>query len=153
MTDTIDEAGPGVDIGALLASRGHLSTSWTELGERTLPNGVVVANFSIGDPGDPASPAVFKVDFPPGCRIEPHAHKAAYAEIILSGSQKVSGRWHHAGDVRIASPDQVYGPLIAGDEGASVLVMFADSRWEPVPLDGSDAGSTLHVDEIASRFS
>lgn len=156
MTDTAEttegETAGGVDIGALLAGEGHVSTSWEELGTETLPNGVAVSQFRIGDPEDPASPAVFKVDFPPHCRIEPHKHDTAYAEVILSGSQKVSGRWYRAGDIRIAVAGKAYGPLIAGDEGASVFVIFADGRWPAIPLGGKQDGSTLHVDTIASRF-
>lgn len=155
MTDTAETAGDahsGVDIGGLLAREGHVSTSWTELGEEELPNGVVVSQFRIGDPEDPASPAVFKVDFPPNCRIEPHTHETAYAEIILSGTQKVSGRWYGPGEIRIAVADKAYGPLIAGEEGASVLVIFADGRWPAIPLGGKQDGSTLHGDAIAARF-
>ena len=27
-----------------------------------------------------------------------------------------------------------YGPLVAGPEGATALVIFADSNWEGIPL-------------------
>lgn len=151
MTDTIEGAADGVDIGGLLASQGHVSTSWSELGEWTQPNGVAVSRYHIGDPADEASPTVFKVYFPPECRIEPHTHACAYSEIILEGSQKVSGTWYHAGDIRIAVADKAYGPLIAGPEGATVLVIFENGHWPAIPLGGKHDGSTLFNAETVTR--
>ena len=62
--------------------------------------------------------------YPPGWEVQPHTHACDYMEIILEGSQKVTGKWHHAGDVRIARAGTVYGPLIAGPEGVRAFLVL-----------------------------
>jgi len=94
---------------------------------------------------------VFKVDFPPGCRVEAHTHECDYSEIILRGSQQVSGKWLHEGDVRIGLANNAYGPLIAGSEGVTVLIIFADGNWPAIQVGAGD-GSTLSGEELRIRF-
>ena len=59
--------------------------------------------------------------------------------------------WLYPGDVRIGLANRGYGPLVAGPEGATVLVIFADSQWPGIPL-GKGAGDTLGTNEITDRF-
>ena len=111
------------EIDDVLTKRGHIVTSWDELGSITLEaTGVVTSQYRIGLPTEDASPTVFKAQFPPNCRIEAHTHACDYSEIILEGSQQVSGKWLHKGDIRIGMANKAYGPLIAGPEGVTVLV-------------------------------
>jgi hypothetical protein len=141
------------EIEAELDRRGHVVTSWDELGDITLEaNGAVTSQYRIGRPSEAGSPTVFKVSFPPDCRIEAHTHACDYSEIILKGSQKISGKWLHEGDIRIGLANKGYGPLIAGPEGVTVLVIFADGNWPAVQIGAGD-GSTLGSDELRSRFS
>ncbi len=140
-------------IEAELDRRGHIVTSWDELGSITLEaTGVVTSQYRIGRPSDPESPTVFKAEFPPHCRIEAHTHGCDYAEVILKGSQQVSGRWLHEGDIRIGLANKGYGPLIAGPEGVTVLVIFADGNWPAIEIGVGD-GSTLGTSELTERFS
>lgn len=98
--------------------------------------------YRIGDPEDERAPLVVQVVFPPGHRVEPHTHDADYTEIILEGSQQVTRRWHHAGDVRIVRAGTAYGPLIAGPTGVTVLIVFRSGSLMPTYVgDGSRAGS------------
>jgi hypothetical protein len=128
-------------------------TSWDGLGAVTLEaTGAVTSQYRIGLPSEDASPTVFKIYFPPGCRIEAHTHACDYSEIILQGSQKVSGKWLHEGDVRIGLANKGYGPLIAGPEGVTVLVLFANGHWTPTQIGAGD-GSTLVSPELTARFS
>lgn len=141
------------EIEAELVRRGHVVTSWDELGAVTLEaTGAVTSQYRIGLPSKDASPTVFKICFPPDCRIEAHTHACDYSEIILQGSQKVSGKWLHEGDVRIGLANKGYGPLIAGPEGVTVLVLFANGHWTPIQIGGGD-GSTLVSPELNARFS
>lgn len=141
------------EIEAELDRRGHIVTSWSELGSLTLEqSGAVTSQYRIGRPSSNASPTVFRVEFPPDCRIEAHTHACDYSEILLKGSQKVSGKWIHEGDVRIGLANQAYGPLIAGPEGVTVLVIFADGNWPAIEVGAGD-GSTLGSEELRSRFS
>ena len=151
LDEASNEASNGASIKVQLGRRGHAGTSWDAIGWQTLPNGVVVSQYRVGDPDDITSPAVFNVFFPPECHIEAHSHDCDYSEFILEGAQKVSGHWYHAGDIRIAKANQVYGPLIAGPEGVRVIVIFKDGRWPARPV-GSHAGSTLNVDLLTERF-
>lgn len=124
------------------------STSWDELEVAELPNGIRARKFSIGaTQGDEAAPTVFMVEFPPNCHVAAHTHECDYSEIILEGSQQVTRRWHHAGEIRIATAGTAYGPLVAGPEGCKVLVIFADGRWPAVPLAKGDSEG-LHVDVL-----
>jgi hypothetical protein len=140
------------EIESELDRRGHVATSWDELGSITLEQtGIVTSQYRIGKPSSDASPTVFKVEFPPGCRIEAHTHECDYSEIMLKGSQQVSGKWLHEGDVRIGLANNAYGPLIAGPEGATVLIMFADGKWPAIQVGAGD-GSTLSGEELRTRF-
>ena len=134
------------EIEAELVRRGHVVTSWDGLGAVTLEaTGAVTSQYRIGLPSEDASPTVFKIYFPPGCRIEAHTHACDYSEIILQGSQKVSGKWLHEGDVRIGLANKGYGPLIAGPEGVTVLVPFANGHWTPTQIGAGDgAGADEH---------
>jgi hypothetical protein len=154
MSGTPDDAGSLTveEITGALQSSGHLVTSWDAVGALDLPTGAVASMYRIGLPTEESSPTVFKMEFPPGCRIEPHTHACDYSEIILEGSQQVSGQWLHKGDIRVGLANRGYGPLIAGPEGATVLVIFADGRWPGIPKGTKRDGSTLGTNEITDRF-
>ncbi len=140
------------EIEAELDRRGHIVTSWDDLGSITPSNGIETSQYRIGRPSEDTSPTVFKATFPPNCRVEAHTHGCDYSEIILKGSQKVSGKWLHEGDIRIGLANKGYGPLIAGPEGVTVLVIFADGNWPPLTIGAGD-GSTLGSDELMEAFS
>ena len=136
-----------------LNRRGHVVTSWEQLGQVWMEEtGIETTQYRIGLPTEDSSPTVFKVYFPPNCRVEAHTHACDYSEIILEGTQKVSGKWLYPGDIRIGLANRGYGPLIAGPEGVTVLVIFADGHWPAVTIGAGD-GSTLGTGELLDRFS
>lgn len=140
------------EIQAELERRGHIVTSWDDLGTITPEaTGIETSQYRIGLPSEDASPTVFKATFPPDCRVEAHTHACDYSEIILKGSQKVSGKWLHEGDIRIGLANKGYGPLIAGPEGVTVLVIFANGHWPPITIGAGD-GSTLGSEELMAAF-
>lgn len=141
------------EIEAELERRGHMVTSWDDLGSVTPEaNGIETYQYRIGLPSSDASPTVFKAHFPPNCRVEAHTHACDYSEIILEGSQQVSGKWLHKGDIRIGLANKGYGPLIAGPEGVTVLVIFATGNWPAITIGAGD-GSTLGSEELMAAFS
>tara|TARA_B100001250_G_scaffold331673_1_gene296873 strand:- start:834 stop:1313 length:480 start_codon:yes stop_codon:yes gene_type:complete len=141
------------DISEKLAKRGHVVTSWEDLPHVTMDEtGIETISYRIGMPDDNASPTVFKLYFPPNCRVEAHTHSCNYSEIILDGSQKVSGKWLHKGDIRVGLANKGYGPLIAGPEGASILVIFADGNWPAISIGAGD-GSTINASKLLEQFS
>ena len=129
----------------------EIDTSWDELGFLDLPNGSRTSRFVVGDPDDPEAPVVFRVEFPPNCEVAAHMHDCDYAEIVLEGTQQVTRRWHKPGDVRIAKANTAYGPLVAGPEGCTVLVVFANGSWPARMLAKGDA-TGLHVDVLTSEY-
>ncbi len=144
-------ADPGVDTKAAadLERKGHLAFNWDDLDEITLPSGIVTRMYRMSADSD--APTVFRVYYPPGCTVEAHTHDCDYTEIILEGSQRVGATWHHAGDVRIGLANRGYGPLVAGEEGATVLFMFKDGRWPALTI-GNNDGSSLGSDVIEAHI-
>jgi hypothetical protein len=100
----------------------------------SLPNGQYIAQIPIGDRVDSSSPIAFYAVWPPHCKVDPHTHAADYCEIVLKGSQQVSGKWFNEGDVRVVKAGTRYGPLIAGPEGCTLLLIFPNGEWMPIPV-------------------
>jgi hypothetical protein len=141
---------PAIDAKAAadLERKGHHAFNWDDLEPITLPSGIVTRMYRMTADAD--APTVFRVFYPPGCTVEAHTHACDYTEIILEGSQRVGAHWHHAGDVRIGLANRGYGPLVAGDEGATVLFMFKDGRWPAITI-GNNDGSTLGSEVIEAH--
>ena len=110
------------------------STSWQELGHIEYSNGIVASQYTLGDDDDLTAPIIIRGTFPPGCVVAPHSHECDYTEIILEGSERVGRRWHKAGDIRIVKGGTHYGPLVAGPEGLTKLVIFRDGRRRTIGL-------------------
>ena len=58
----------------------------------------------------------------------------------------------YPGDIRVGLANRGYGPLIAGPDGVTVLVIFANGHWPAVTI-GKGDGSTLGRGELLDRFS
>jgi hypothetical protein len=99
-------------------------TSWDDIG--VVRKMAQIWRFVAGFSED--SPSIFKVIFPPHSTVASHYHESDYADIFLEGSQKINGRWFHTGDIRVVKGGTVYGPLVTGAEGATVLVVFANGN-------------------------
>jgi anti-sigma factor ChrR (cupin superfamily) len=109
-----------------------------------LPNGQIATKLVIGDESDPRATRAFIVKWPPNCVVEVHTHHSDYCEVILEGTQKVGADWFSAGDVRLAKASTMYGPLMAGEEGCTIIVIFNGDGWMPIPARQS------HLDGIVA---
>jgi hypothetical protein len=126
------------DVPAVTRRKWQTATSWDEIASGESEIGRSGASesepdrrfwlFGIGEPGTEGMPTVIRAFFPAGTREEVHTHACDYCEIILEGTQQVTGKWYGPGDVRVAKGGTSYGPLIAGPEGVLKLVIFADDR-------------------------
>lgn len=87
-------------------------------------NGVRYQKMPVG-PGGDGGPVVVRSMFPPGTEVPAHSHVCDYVEIILEGSEEVTRRWRRAGDVTSVKAGTVYGPLVAGPDGVTKLVIFS----------------------------
>jgi hypothetical protein len=117
----------------------HRYTSLDEIGWNDMMDAPVAGRPSVPveggrychfymDDEDESSPMISISEFPPGCLRPPHGHETDYVEIILEGSEQVSGKWLYPGDIRIVSAGMGYGPLLAGPEGSKVLVIFRNGN-------------------------
>jgi len=111
----------------------HMVLQPWSAGGVNLPNGQIATKLVIGEDSDPRATRVFMVKWPPGCSVDAHTHESDYCEIIMEGSQKVGADWFSAGDVRMAKAGTIYGPLVAGDEGCTVIIIFNGNGWMPIP--------------------
>ncbi|MGH3757572.1 hypothetical protein [Actinophytocola sp.] len=121
--------------------RPQQSSSWDDLGWSPGQGGARVSKVTVGHQGDVNAPVIVMVEFPPHAVVPPHSHPSDYVEVILSGSQQVTGKWHHAGDVRIVKAGTGYGPLIAGPEGAVVAIVFSSGDMAPTWLSKDSTGA------------
>jgi quercetin dioxygenase-like cupin family protein len=64
------------------------------------------------------------MDYAPGFTIPDHYHTVAHIEIVVQGEITVSGRPEKPGDMRLVPQGAVYGPLVAGPDGARVIEVF-----------------------------
>ena len=89
MTDeqTPEQARTTEELGTELQAKGHVNTSWEELGSITLPvTEIETSQYRIGPPDDPESPTVFKVYFPPDCRVSGSGVAPATSTMPSTGS-------------------------------------------------------------------
>lgn len=134
-------------------TRWKSSTSWEELETHWTPNGAHFSYFSIAEPGVVGQPTVVKMSFPPGARVEPHTHACNYCEIILEGSETVTRTTHVAGDILIRKAGTAYGPLIAGPEGVTKLLIFTDDRVQAVkPNTEPGPAEELRMDQVLAGW-
>ena len=95
---------------------------------------------------------------PPSCgRFTPRAGRYRPTPMIpttrrssCEGSVQVTRRWYHEGDIRIVKGGTVYGPVIAGPEGATVLIIFRGGipiNRPPKP-DGQIVRSITPLDQL-----
>jgi hypothetical protein len=84
---------------------------------------IQIATLVLGDESDAGAPQINYIKWPPHLQVDPHSHDRAYCEIILAGSQRVGKTWYHPGHARIVNAGTGYGPLQAGPDGCTFLVI------------------------------
>lgn len=128
MTSTVDDW--GVDRPH---ARPHFqwTKSWDTLDWQVGEENTRYATYRIGEPDDDDAPLVLAVEYPPGRRYEAHAHEDDYTEIVLEGSIEVTRQVHGPGTIRYVQGGTVYGPVVAGPEGAKVLVIYRSRSIVP----------------------
>jgi quercetin dioxygenase-like cupin family protein len=99
---------------------------WVQLDDSP---GLRVCAFSV-DP-DYSATAV-AMDYAAGFTIPDHYHTVAHIEIVVDGEITVSGRAEKPGDLRMVPAGAVYGPLIAGPNGAKVIEVFPNHTIDAV---------------------
>jgi hypothetical protein len=85
----------------------------------------------LGGPGNASSPQIYWAQDPPGVHWDSQSHNADFLMAYLQGSQKVGDRWYRAGDARVVKAGTVYGPIEAGPEGSTAILVFAHADYQP----------------------
>jgi hypothetical protein len=71
-------------------------------------------------------PAALAMELPPGEGVNQHAHPCERFEVVVRGSLDVGqGRILRPGDVMVSAPGEMYGPHVAGPEGATTFEIFS----------------------------
>ena len=98
------------------------------------------------------------MDYTPGFTIPNHHHTVAHLEIVVEGEIEVSGRTEKPGDLRFVPKDAIYGPLIAGPQGAKVIEVFpihtidaVQGRYEAAEV-AVNKNSDTRVAEVAAKL-
>jgi quercetin dioxygenase-like cupin family protein len=107
--------------------KGQRFLTWDEPGEWKHDPRLKLSYASVPMAEDETGAAgmVLIVKYEPGSRVEPHFHHSDYCSVVVQGSIEVTRRNHEVGSIRIVNAGTVYGPLVAGPEGATVVEFFA----------------------------
>ncbi len=103
---------------------GFKDVTWHEPGKWTRNGSLQYCRERIGlDPDEGTGVLVVRYD--PGCEIGVHYHNCDYCSVVVEGSIKISHVKHEVGSMRFVKAGTLYGPLIAGPEGCTVIDIFA----------------------------
>jgi hypothetical protein len=86
----------------------------------------------LGRDEDHDAARVYWAKDPPGVVWDPQSHNCDMVISYLQGSQKVGDKWYNAGDARIVKAGTVYGPIEAGPEGSTVVIIFSNADYQPI---------------------
>jgi quercetin dioxygenase-like cupin family protein len=68
------------------------------------------------------------VRYEPGSEVPVHYHPTDYCSIVVEGTIEITRRVHEPGSVRLVKAGTAYGPLRVGDEGCTVIDIFAAGK-------------------------
>lgn len=113
------------------------SPTWREkLGD--VPPGELQANVFMHHPGGADTPRLFEVGYPPGTKVEPHAHDVDEIIVVTQGELRF-GRQVFGPGSSVFIPARTLYSFQAGDEGATFL------NFRPT---GSDKPDILFAHEL-----
>jgi len=124
-------------------TRWQRETSWSDLGYEELPDRLKSGWFVLAHDQETApdsATTVMQVHYPPNFHVPPHTHNVAYAEIVVAGTVEVTRRSYGPGDIRVVGAGTGYGPVVAGPDGATVIIVFDGRDWPHVPLKAGAEG-------------
>ncbi len=101
------------------------------------------ATFSLGEENDPRSATISLLRLPPNFVLLRHSHPCHRVEVIIKGSLRVGERVLGPGDVAVSSPDEAYGPHIAGPQGCTSVECFSTAEGIDARLDTDPTAPAL----------
>lgn len=138
---------------AVAAAHWFRNVDWHDdaLGWDGLDDRVTTAWLDIGDPGDPHRPLVMVVRYAPGITVKPHSHASDYASLVVEGDVVITGQLHGVGSIRLVAARTVYGPLVTGDRGTTLIDVFTD-RNGLFPLWAKEEGAERERHEQLEHY-
>ncbi|MBV9661143.1 MAG: hypothetical protein JO337_08305 [Acidimicrobiales bacterium] len=97
--------------------------------------GLKQQKFVLGDEGDPNRPLFLVTRFPPHAVLPRHYHQDVFMDAVVEGSSNIAGEWHGAGTVRWFPAKAMYGPVVAGPEGCTLLEFYVNDPGFRTTLD------------------
>jgi hypothetical protein len=91
--------------------------------------------FTLGNEGDPTRPVFLVTHFPPNAVLPRHYHQDVFMDAVVAGSSNIAGEWHEAGTVRWFPAKAMYGPVVAGPDGCTLLEFYVDEPGFRTTLD------------------
>lgn len=67
---------------------------------------------------------VFIVKYGPNYFNPPHSHDTDYCSIVIEGSIEIARKTFERGSIRFVKAETMYGPIVAGPDGATVIEFF-----------------------------
>jgi hypothetical protein len=111
--------------------------------------------FTLGNEGDPTRPVFLVTHFPPNAVLPRHYHQDVFMDAVVAGSSNIAGEWHEAGTVRWFPAQAMYGPVVAGPAGCTLLEFYVDEPGFRTTLDEAALTDDMKAElgRIQSRHS
>lgn len=103
---------------------GLKDVSWREPGNWTRQESLQYVMERIGQNPENGT-GVLVVRYDPNAVIGVHYHDCDYCSVVVEGSIEISRVKHQTGSMRFVKAGTVYGPLVAGPEGCTMIDIFA----------------------------
>ena len=103
---------------------GFKDVSWREPGNWIRQDSLQYVMERIGQNPENGT-GVLVVRYDPNAVIGVHYHQCDYCSVVVEGSIEISHIKHETGSMRFVKAGTVYGPLVAGPEGCTMIDIFA----------------------------
>jgi quercetin dioxygenase-like cupin family protein len=106
-------------------SKGQTFLTWRETAEWTEVPAHKLRYKSVAFGAEGQETRAVMVRYEPGSEVPVHFHPSDYCSIVVEGSVEITRRVHEPGSVRVVKAGTAYGPLRVGEEGCTVIDIFA----------------------------
>jgi hypothetical protein len=107
--------------------------------------------FTLGDESDMTRPLLIVTEFPPDAVLPRHYHGDVFMDAVVRGSSIIDGETHPAGTVRWFPAQAMYGPVIAGPEGCTLLEFYVSQPGFQTTLDEEALTDEMRAELVKLR--
>jgi quercetin dioxygenase-like cupin family protein len=106
-------------------TKGQIFLTWRETDEWEEVPELKLRYRSVSFGAEGQETRAVMVRYEPGSEVPVHYHPSDYCSIVVDGSIEITRRTHEVGSVRLVKGGTAYGPLRVGDDGCTVIDIFA----------------------------